>query len=185
MSGTTHGGAQQRAAFLAGAVEHVLARGVAGLSLRPLAAALGTSDRMLLYYFHSRDALLRAVLAAVGERLQAGLAAALPDEPLGVAALLGRIWAVAREPDVEPYLRVYVEISGLAARGTEPFRSTAAEVAEQWRSWAATRIAVPVDERASAAAGLLSVLDGLLLVRFVASEDAAADAAAWLLPRLG
>ena len=60
---------EQRAALLDGVVEHVLREGVATLSLRPLAAALGTSDRMLLYYFGTRDKLLVAALAEVRRTL--------------------------------------------------------------------------------------------------------------------
>jgi hypothetical protein len=38
--------------------------GLVGISLRPLAAALGTSDRMLVHYFDSTDKLVGLVLAA-------------------------------------------------------------------------------------------------------------------------
>jgi AcrR family transcriptional regulator len=40
------------------ATDHVLEHGLIGLTLRPLAAAIGTSDRMLIYHFGSRDALV-------------------------------------------------------------------------------------------------------------------------------
>ncbi|MGH3330798.1 MAG: TetR/AcrR family transcriptional regulator, partial [Nocardioidaceae bacterium] len=44
------------------ATDYVLGYGIAGLSLRPLAAALGTSDRMLVYHFGSKDALVAEVI---------------------------------------------------------------------------------------------------------------------------
>jgi AcrR family transcriptional regulator len=182
MAGTSGG---QRETFLDGAVAHVLVQGVATLSLRPLAAALGTSDRMLLYYFHSRDELLAAVLARVGDQLRVGLEEALPPDRLAPAALVDRAWAALREPAAEPHRRLYVEVSGLAARGREPYRAVAAQVARQWLDWIEARLDVPAGERASAAAGLLTVLDGLLLVRFVASQESAAAAFGWLAPRLG
>ena len=43
--------------------DHVLEHGLIGLTLRPLAAAIGTSDRMLIYHFGSRDGLVSAVVA--------------------------------------------------------------------------------------------------------------------------
>ena len=43
-------------------------RGIADLSLRQLAAAIGTSHRMLIYHFGSREGLLVAVTRAVEER---------------------------------------------------------------------------------------------------------------------
>lgn len=168
-----------------GAVEHVLRHGVATLSLRPLAAALGTSDRMLLYYFGSRESLLEAVLGAVGAQLQAGLEAALPARPIPPATLLSAIWTASSSPETEAHLRLYLEISGLAVRGREPFRTVAADVSRRWLEWTAAHLDVPADERHRAAAGVLAVVDGLLLTRFVAPGGTAAAAASWLAPRLG
>ena len=182
---STTRGAHQRASFLAGAVDHVLGHGVTALSLRPLAAALGTSDRMLLYYFGTRERLLDAVLTAVGEQLRAGLEVALPADPMPPAVLLRSAWGVVSRPDNEAHLRLYVEISGLAARGQEPFRTTAAAVARDWLDWTAARLAVPADERHRAAAGVLAVLDGRLLTRFVTGEETAQEAAMWLGVALG
>lgn len=176
---------EQRAALLAGLVDHVLREGVSSVSLRPLAAAVGTSDRMLLYYFGTRDQLLAAVLGAVGEQLAERLAAALPAEAVPPAQLLDQVWTALGAPGIEAHLRLYVEISGLAARGREPFRTVAARVAEGWVGWVADRLDVPAGERRGAAAAVLTVVDGLLLMRFVLARDAADDAAAWLAARLG
>jgi AcrR family transcriptional regulator len=49
---------------------HALDTGIADLSLRQLAAAIGTSHRMLLYHFGSREGLLAAVTRAVEEQQQ-------------------------------------------------------------------------------------------------------------------
>lgn len=54
-----------RERLLAAAVEHVAAHGVGDLSLRRLAAALGTSHRMLVYHFGSREGLLVEVVREV------------------------------------------------------------------------------------------------------------------------
>ncbi len=176
---------EQREVFLSGAVEHVLRHGVATLSLRPLAAALGTSDRMLLYYFASREQLLTAVLGVVGERLQVQLAAALPAGPVPPATLLRGLAGALQDPATESSLRLYVEVSGLAARGHEPHRTVAAAVAEGWLSWLGSRLDVPDDERADAAAGVLAVVDGILLVRFLVPGQVADRAAGWLTGQLG
>ena len=67
---------------------YVLEHGLASLSLRPLAAAIGSSPRVLLFLFGSKDGLVKAILdraradelaflararAAPGQRGQAGL----------------------------------------------------------------------------------------------------------------
>ncbi|MGY1730667.1 TetR/AcrR family transcriptional regulator [Geodermatophilus sp. SYSU D01045] len=182
MSAARHG--EQRAAYLAGAVEHVLREGVATLSLRPLAAALGTSDRMLLYYFGTRDDLLAAVLGAVGEQLQAGLTGALPDGAVPPGRLLPLVWAALQESGAEAHVRLYLEVCGLAARGRQPHADLARRVAEDWLGWVGPRLAVDDGEREAAAAGLLAALDGVLLVRAVAGPDRAEAAAGWLAGRL-
>src|SRR5258706_10044550 len=55
--------------------DYLLAHGVADLSLRPLAAAIGTSARLLVYHFGSKEALVTAVLDDVRHRFQASFTA--------------------------------------------------------------------------------------------------------------
>jgi AcrR family transcriptional regulator len=52
----------RRDELLESAADYVLQHGLIGMSLRPLAAALGTSDRMLLYHFTSRDQLVTSIV---------------------------------------------------------------------------------------------------------------------------
>jgi AcrR family transcriptional regulator len=64
---------QARDRLLAAAVHHALSAGIADLSLRELAAAIGTSHRMLIYHFGSREGLLAAVTTAVEDQQRAAL----------------------------------------------------------------------------------------------------------------
>ena len=61
--------AQRRQELLDGTVDYLIGHGVAGLSLRPLADALGTSDRMLIHHFGSKQELLTQALAASAPRV--------------------------------------------------------------------------------------------------------------------
>src|ERR1043166_6137946 len=56
--------------LLQSCLTYFLRHGVANLSLRPLAAAVGTSARMLLHYFGSKEALIAEVMGQVQTRLQ-------------------------------------------------------------------------------------------------------------------
>ncbi len=174
---------EQREAFLSGAVEHVLRHGASGLSLRPLAAALGTSDRMLLYYFGTREHLLESVLDRVGDGLVATLSEAVPAGRSDPEVLLRDLWAVARDPDAEPVLRLYVEILGQAAARVAPFSAAARRVALRWLDWAQDRVDVPEAERQHAAAALLAAVDGLLVLDLAVGSDVADRAARRLLHR--
>jgi len=52
----------RRAALLAGVIAYIAERGLTELSLRPLADYLGTSSRMLIHYFGSKEQMLVAAL---------------------------------------------------------------------------------------------------------------------------
>jgi len=173
---------QQRGGVEEATVDHVLRHGAGGSSLRPLAAALGTSDRILLYYFGSRELLLEAVLDLVGDGLVSALSDAVPPGRSPPEVLLRTLWSTARDPGVEPVLRLYVEILGQAAAGVAPFPAAARRVALNWLDWVQLRLDVPAAERQDAAAALLATLDGLLLLHLAVGSDVADRAARRLLP---
>jgi AcrR family transcriptional regulator len=106
----------RRARLLAGFTDYLLQHGLADLSLRPVARALGTSPRMLLYYFGSKEELLMASIAAIRaredacflEEIQRGPA----DRPIADVILASWRWFTGASR--EPYLRLFYEIYGLA-----------------------------------------------------------------------
>ncbi|KUL37494.1 hypothetical protein ADL22_21280 [Streptomyces sp. NRRL F-4489] len=101
---------------MARATDYVLAHGLAGLSLRPLAAALDTSPRMLLYDFGSKQELVAAVLAEARRRGAARLAESLPAEAASPEDHLRAIWAWISAPERAPFVRLFFEVhaDGLA-----------------------------------------------------------------------
>lgn len=56
-----------RERLLEAAIHYVMSRGVSDLSLREIAAAIGTSHRMLIYHFGSKEGLFVAIIRAVEE----------------------------------------------------------------------------------------------------------------------
>ena len=97
----------------------MLEHGLIGLSLRPLAAALGTSDRMLLYHFASKDDLVATVLRVSNDRSVAELRA-LPPSPDVRAAVLD-LWARVTRAGLTRCQRLYVEAAALGLFGREPY----------------------------------------------------------------
>ena len=155
--------------------DHLLREGMAGASLRPLAAAAGTSDRMLLYYFADRDELLAATLEHVAARL-----AWLLDEagrgrtPLPFSTLLAEVWTSISTPELRPYMRLWLELAASAARGQEPHLAVAGQIADGFLAWAAERLHVEREaDRAPQAALLLATVDGLALLDAVGRGEAA------------
>jgi AcrR family transcriptional regulator len=95
--------------------------------LGPLAAATGTSSRMLIYHFKTRDALLREILGQARRRqLEAwtDLLRVRPDEPYTVT--LSRAWSAMTGPQGRPYLRMFGRLHDTAGEPLWPgFRRAA------------------------------------------------------------
>ena len=110
--------------------DHVLEHGLIGLTLRPLAAAIGTSDRMLIYHFGNRDALVSAVLALANARSTACIDA-LPPAP-SVRSAVNRLWVAYGEQPLDSCLDVYVQAAATGLFGSEPYLSEARASNERW-----------------------------------------------------
>ena len=170
----------RREALTAQALEYVLEHGLVDLSLRPLAAALGTSDRMLIYHFGSKERLVSAVLALAQSRLGAAIAPPGPSvRTLG--ALVRHVWAGVIGPVGRQVTRLYVETCVLAAQDPARWGAAPSALRGPWREGVrAGLVAFGVaPERAGAVTDLiLGTFDGLALDRLVAADPARVDAAA-------
>lgn len=175
------GAVSRRRQLLEGTVQFLLEQGLIGLSLRPLAKALGTSDRMLLYYFDSRDELLEAALAEIGLRLQEAFEAQLPH---GGATPLEAVEAAIRgmrDPAVRSQLQVWVEVVVLAARGDRACERIVAAVTSGWSEWLQAQLRLPQPEARRAAAAVMATVDGLVLLSLAGRDDLVDDAAGSIL----
>jgi AcrR family transcriptional regulator len=112
------------------ATDYVLEHGLIHLSLRPLAAALGTSDRMLLYHFGTKDDLVAAVLLESNDRSVAAVSALPPSSDLRAA--VHDIWSIWQSREIEPCTRLYVEAAALGLLGREPYVSVVRSANERW-----------------------------------------------------
>ncbi|ASW86725.1 TetR/AcrR family transcriptional regulator [Mycobacterium intracellulare] len=146
--------------------------GVGDRSLRAVADAVGTSHRMLLHHFGSREGLLVAIVEEV-ERRQMGLLAELPDDPVeGFAAM----WADVRRPELRQFERLFFECYARAAQGEKPFARMVPGAVDGWLGEVKAAADGPVDV-ALARLGL-AVIRGLLLDLVATDDDAGVDAAA-------
>jgi AcrR family transcriptional regulator len=130
-------GSPRRAELLDACYGFVLTHGLAGLSLRPLAAATGTSPRVLLYLFGSKENLVREVLARARREQIALLAGALDLDtapPAGrFAELAGRLWDLLSAPEQRALVRLtYEAFLRSVSRDPGPWQGYAAETARDW-----------------------------------------------------
>lgn len=166
-----------KAEILEGALVAAFEDGLSQLTFGRVAKRLGISDRIVVYYFPSKDDLIGEVLQAMGTRLQATLAPAFTSPAADHLDLLRTAWPVLARADADPVFALFFEAGGLAATGREPFRTLVPALVEAWIEWAAALIRGPKPRRRAEAEAAIAVLDGLLLLRQLAGPVAADRAA--------
>ncbi|HET7075498.1 MAG TPA: TetR/AcrR family transcriptional regulator [Mycobacterium sp.] len=163
---------ERRRQLLDALVEEFAAGGVGDRSLREVAGAVGTSHRMLLHHFGSREDLLLAVVEEV-ERRQMGL---LSEIPATAAEGFAAMWANLHRPELRRLERLFFECYARAAQGERPFDRMVPAAVDGWLSAVAAAADGPTDP-AMARLGL-AVTRGLLLDLVATNDDAGVDAAA-------
>ena len=124
----------QRERLLGLIVEHCLAHGVAELTLRRLADDIGSNNRMLLYYFGSREELIdTALLGAIDRFPLIGTAIDRIDDPsTPLDARLATAWRRITHPDNMAFIRLFFEVFGLAAHNPERYKRYLDNVGREW-----------------------------------------------------
>ena len=163
---------ERRRQLLDALIEEFAAGGIGDRSLRDVAVAVGTSHRMLLHHFGSREDLLVAIVEEV-ERRQMGL---LPDLPTSPAESFAAMWADLRRPELRHLERLFFECYARAAQGEKPFARMVPGAVNGWLAEVETIAGGPIDH-AMARLGL-AVVRGLLLDLVATNDDAGVDAAA-------
>ena len=163
----------RRHALLQKLKAHLLNTGLAETSLRQLAAAADTSDRMLLYYFSDKSQLLEAVLSGIAGDLMVALAEELPEgQSLPPAKLLQQTSKLTRGNEMGPQMRLFVECVGAAAHGQAPFATLVPQIMRGFLAWIESHLDVDDPrERQAMAAMILALIDGAALLEM--STDAA------------
>ncbi len=164
----------RREELLERAYRYALEHGVADLSLRPLAAAVGSSPRVLLFLFGSKAGLVHALLARARrdelELLDRARAAGDRD----VTAIAGELWAWLAAEEHRALLKLWVE--GYARSVLDP-------AAEPWAGFAQATVADWLDLLAEVTGDvvertlILAVLRGALLDLLATGDVARVSAA--------
>lgn len=142
-------------------IGYLLEHGLADLSLRPLAAAAGTSARLLIYHFGSKEQLLAEVLATLQGRLRDSFSEVLATCPPGEAPI--RIfWQAATSRRNFASWKLLYELQILAAQNPKSYARYLQRNSRDWIEL--VQGVLPATERTAAVATLLvAVFDGLFL----------------------
>ncbi|MER7243785.1 TetR/AcrR family transcriptional regulator [Kribbella sp. NPDC000426] len=174
-----------RESLLADAVEHFAKNGIGDASLRSIAASVGTSHRMLIYHFGSREGLLAEVVRTV-EQQQRDLLAEVLATDLPVAEQNELFWRRVTEAALI-YGPLFFELSAHAMQDLPHTESLKADLINVWLPpliELCIRAGLPADEAPAYARLGLAASRGLLFDLLLTGDHAGVDEASALLNRL-
>ena len=119
---------------------YLINEGLADVGIRKLAAVSDTSDRMLIYYFGTKDGLIGEVLTFIAGGLTSQLDAVLGEHQRDAAQLIEEVYALREVPEFMSAIRLWFEIVGHAVRKEEPYATYAKTIGWAWIDWIDTRL---------------------------------------------
>ena len=170
--------ARQR--LLDAAIDYVARTGISDLSLRSLASALGTSHRMLIHHFGSKEGLWVEIVRTVEQRQRDLLPELLPDPEAPIGEGMRAAWKHISDPSLWANERLFFEIYGQALQGRAHTTEVLDGIVDSWvEPVAAINVALGMPRglaRAHARLGV-AVTRGLLLDLLATGDVAGVDAA--------
>lgn len=164
------------------AADHVLEHGVAGMTLRGLGQAIGTNNRMLLYYFGSKEELISAALAEASRRFPvlARAFAVLEDRRRPLPERITAAWEAVAAAENLPFHRTFFEVLGLAVHQRGRFDAFLEAVGTDWHGQVSACLrteGVPGPAADDLARELVAVWRGLQLDLITSGDRAGTDRA--------
>lgn len=154
---------ERREDLLQKILDYLLENGVANLSLRPLAEAVGTSARLLIYHFGSKEELIRVVMEEVQSQFQASFAdfARGRNSSRSIHPMM-EFWKSLSRPQNLPYLRLLLEVQVLALQNPSHWAKYLEKSSNGWLE--IIEGSLPPSKRNRALSTLYAaVMDGLIL----------------------
>ena len=171
-AGTLNKTDQKRQEVLDRLAAFILKEGLSASSLRPLAKAAKTSDRMLLYYFEDKADVISASL----EHILSGLVVMLEEhtalEPLPTKKLQSRLEALLLEDKMWPYMSLWLEIASLSAKGDKFYADVGEQIGRGLLDWVKQQLkSKNAKARDAEAADLLVTIEGKVLLKCIGMQD--------------
>jgi AcrR family transcriptional regulator len=162
------------------AIDYVANHGIGDLTLRQLAAELGTSHRMLIHHFGSKDGLWVEIVRTVEQRQLELLPQILPDPAQPLPDQLRAWWKHISDPALWPNERLFFELYGQALQGRAHTTEMLDGIVDSWldpiAELSVARGVPRATARAQARLGI-AVTRGLLLDLLATGDVAEVDAA--------
>ncbi|MFG2117974.1 TetR/AcrR family transcriptional regulator [Streptomyces sp. NPDC048710] len=116
---------------------YVMRNGLADLSLRPLAKAVGTSDRMLIYHFGTKERMIVEALEIYERRPLLRTRDLLetigsPTDPAGLRRFMEEVWRQFSDPDMRAMLPLYFEILSVSVLHPDRYGPVMRDIVTEW-----------------------------------------------------
>jgi AcrR family transcriptional regulator len=144
--------------------QHLVENGIHNSALRALAKSVGMSDRMLMYYFETKEELIAEALLLIAGGLVSSLENALPRGQVSGQQILDAVRLMGQDPAAHPGQKLWFEIIGLAMRGAGPYKSTARQILDGWEDWIKDRLG---SKRAHLAPAILAQAEGEMMINLL------------------
>jgi AcrR family transcriptional regulator len=164
--------------FLDRITEHIVKHGLSEAALRRLAPIAGTSHRMLVYYFGSRDGLLGAVL----HELRGAESREIIGQARSRRDALQRAWTYYTAPDRQLEMRIFFYLAGQAAhdgdgQGQSDFTDAIVTAWTDQLRQVCEREGMTSKTAKAEARLLIASLRGLLLDRLLTGDESGTETA--------
>jgi AcrR family transcriptional regulator len=169
--------ASDKPALLRLMATHVLEHGLNTASLRPLAKAANTSDRMLIYHFGTKDGLINALLQVVAADLAEKLEGALPSQRApSVHDCALQIIGLLRRPPYANYMKLWLDIVSASGQGSDSHARAGQAMIEGYLEWLERRLPESTRDKRVTASLVLTLIEGTIVMDAV-NQSAIADVA--------
>lgn len=163
----------RRSELLNQIVAYIAKKGVAELSLRPLAKAVGSSPRVLLYYFGSKESLLAQAIKRMRERQRmtfGQMREARYEQPSDACRA---IWKQMNAPESLAAFRLSLETFAMALRHPNSYGDFLSSSVEDWLQFLSEPLVRKGIAKAEARAFATVVLAGFrgFLLDYCATHD--------------
>jgi len=160
---------ERKSELLDAAIRYLTDNGLADLSLRPLAAKIGTSARLLVFHFKSKEGLIEDVLDEVQARIQASFVTIATKKPRRPVAPMKSFWLWATNKRNLPYLRLMYEVHFIALQNPRVYARYLRRASFDWVEIIESRL--PDALRTKATATLCAAVFDGLVIEFLGTGD--------------
>ena len=151
--------------------DYLLVHGMKSASLRQLAVAVGTSDRMLLHYFTNKEELLTATLHIIEVNMLSLLESAKPNK-MNAQELILFLSDLRTDSRVRPYMKIGLELAASSSNGEIYYRAIAKKMMENFYNWIASVLDdEDLDKRKRLASFALAIIEGFVFLDAVDAEE--------------